>query len=100
MAQTQTQIRTQANLSYPKRFNVIIWNDDFTPMEFVIQLLVEVFNKTVEQSSDITLEIHNEGKAVAGVYSKEIAEQKAHEATVISRHSGHPLSISCEPCSD
>jgi ATP-dependent Clp protease adaptor protein ClpS len=100
MAQTQTQIRTQANLSYPKRFNVIIWNDDFTPMEFVIQLLVEVFNKTVEQSSDITLEIHNEGKAVAGVYSKEIAEQKAHEATVISRHSGHPLSISCEPCAE
>lgn len=100
MAQTQTQIRTQANLSYPKRFNVIIWNDDFTPMEFVIQLLVEVFNKTVEQSSDITLEIHNEGKAVAGVYSKEIAEQKAHEATVISRHSGHPLSLSCEPCAD
>jgi len=98
MAQTKTQIRTQANLSYPKRFNVVIWNDDFTPMEFVIQLLVEVFNKNIEQSSEITSEIHNQGKAIAGTYSKEIAEQKTHEATVISRHSGHPLNVSCEPC--
>jgi len=96
MAQTKTEIRTQANVTYPNRYNVIFWNDDFTPMDFVIQLLVEVFNKSLEQASNITMEIHNNGKAVAGTYSKEIAEQKTHESSVITRHSGHPLSITCE----
>ena len=96
MTQTKTEIRTQVGISYPNRYNVVIWNDDFTPMDFVIQLLVEVFNRSLEQASDITMEIHTNGKAVAGTYSKEIAEQKSHEATVITRHSGHPLSITCE----
>mgnify|MGYP000025700055 CR=1 FL=1 len=96
MPQTKTEIRTQAGISYPNRYNVVIWNDDFTPMEFVIQLLVEVFNRSLDQASDITMEIHQSGKAVAGTYSKEIAEQKSHEANLIARHSGHPLSITCE----
>lgn len=96
MTQTKTEIRTQAGISYPNRYNVVIWNDDFTPMDFVIQLLVEVFNKSLDQASDITMEIHQNGKAVAGTYSKEIAEQKSHEANLITRHSGHPLNITCE----
>lgn len=96
MAQTKTEIRAQTTITYPNRYNVVFWNDDFTPMDFVIQLLVEVFNKSLDQASDITMEIHNNGKAVAGTYSKEIAEQKTHEASVITRHSGHPLNITCE----
>jgi ATP-dependent Clp protease adaptor protein ClpS len=96
MAQTKTAVRTQSTITYPNRYNVVLWNDDFTPMDFVIQLLVEVFNKSLDHAADITMEIHNNGKAVAGVYSKEIAEQKTHEAAVITRHSGHPLTITCE----
>ncbi len=97
MAKTQTLTKTKVELKFPRRFNVILHNDDFTPMEFVIHLLVEIFNKNIDQAKDITLKIHNEGRAVAGTYSLEIAEQKVQEATIISRHSGHPLQISHEP---
>jgi ATP-dependent Clp protease adaptor protein ClpS len=77
----------------PKMFKVLVLNDDFTPMEFVIQLLVEVFNKDIDKAKDITLIIHNEGHAIAGSYNYEVAEQKVHEATNISRHNNHPLKI-------
>lgn len=96
-AQTQTQSRTSTQITYPNRYNVIFLNDDFTPMDFVIQLLVEIFNKSIDQAQDLTLAIHNEGSAVVGTYSKEIADQKTHEAVIACQHSGHPLEILCEP---
>jgi len=65
-------------------------------MEFVIQLLIEVFNKNIDQAKDITIAIHNEGRAIAGTYNHEIAEQKVHESTLLSRHHGHPLKIIME----
>ena len=70
---------------------MVILNDDYTPMDFVIKLLIEVFNKTIEQAQEVTLEIHNNGKAIAGSYNQEIGEQKVSEVTLISRHNGHPL---------
>lgn len=96
-AQTQTQSRTSTQITYPNRYNVIFLNDDFTPMDFVIQLLVEIFNKSIDQAQDLTLAIHNEGSAVVGTYSKEIADQKTHEAVIACQHSGHPPEILCEP---
>jgi ATP-dependent Clp protease adaptor protein ClpS len=74
----------------------VFLNDDFTPMEFVIQLLIEVFNKDISQAKDVTLAIHNDGRGVAGTYNFEIAEQKVHESTLLSRHHGHPLKIIME----
>lgn len=96
-SQTQTQSRTDTKLTYPKRYNVIFLNDDYTPMDFVIQLLVEIFNKNIEQAQELTMMIHNDGSAVVGTYSREIAEQKTHEAITACHHSGHPLEILCEP---
>jgi ATP-dependent Clp protease adaptor protein ClpS len=96
-SQTQTQSRTDTEITYPKRYNVIFLNDDYTPMDFVIQLLVEIFNKNIDQAQEITMAIHNEGSAVVGTYSREIAEQKTHEAVLACQHSGHPLEILCEP---
>ena len=96
-SQTQTQSRTQTEITYPKRYNVIFVNDDYTPMDFVIQLLVEIFNKNIDQAQEITMAIHNEGSAVVGTYSREVAEQKTHEAVLACQHSGHPLEILCEP---
>jgi ATP-dependent Clp protease adaptor protein ClpS len=94
--QTQQQTRTVTEIKYPDRFNVVILNDDFTPMEFVIQLLIEVFNTNIEEAKEVTVKVHEDGKGVAGMYGLEIAEQKQQEATIISRHHGHPLKVIIE----
>lgn len=97
MAKTKTTSKEKTEIAYPRRYAVVFHNDDFTPMDFVIQLLVEIFNKNIDEATDVTMKIHTEGKAAAGVYSYEVAEQKTHEANLISRHHGHPLKIEMEP---
>jgi len=96
MANTKTKTKESVDISYPSRFKVIIHNDDFTPVEFVIQLLVEIFNKTIDEANDITMLVHTQGSGIAGVYSYEVAEQKLHEASLIIRHKGHPLLVEIE----
>lgn len=77
-------------------FKVIFNNDNVTPMEFVKDLLKVVFKHNDEQAMNLTMEIHNSGKGIAGVYTFEIAEQKHNEATLIARTHGHPLNINIE----
>jgi len=96
MARAKSSTKTKTKLAYPEMFNVIFLNDDYTPMDFVIQLLVEVFNKDIEEAKNITLNVHEKGRGVAGTYNYEIAEQKTQEAQIISRHNGHPLKIIME----
>ena len=91
--QTKTGTRSQTRVQYPSKYNVIFHNDDFTPMEFVVSLLVEVFDRTLEQAKAITIQIHETGQGVAGTYYHEIAEQKQQETVVLSRHNGHPLKV-------
>ena len=90
---TATGTRSQTRLQYPSKYNVIFHNDDFTPMEWVVSLLVEVFDRTLEQAKEITIKIHETGQGVAGTYYHEIAEQKQQETIVLSRHAGHPLKV-------
>lgn len=80
----------------PGKYKIIFINDDKTPMEFVVSLLIEFFKHSEEVARSITLKIHDEGSGVVGVYSHEIAEQKAIEATSISRENGFPLRIKVE----
>jgi ATP-dependent Clp protease adaptor protein ClpS len=80
----------------PKRWKVVFLNDDHTPIDFVISALTEIFKHTQETAKEITLQIHNEGSGVAGVYSFEIAEIKAVEATNLARSNGFPLQIKME----
>lgn len=98
MATTDVQIDEQikVRISEPKNWKVILLNDDSTPMEFVISLLVEIFKHTPETANNIMLEIHETGSGVAGVYSFEIAEAKAVEATNLARENGSPLQIKLE----
>ena len=84
------------NVQPPKMWKVIFLNDDQTPMELVIELLTGVFKHTESRAKEITLEIHNSGSAVAGVYTFEIAEQRGIEATNIARANGSPLRIQVE----
>ena len=81
----------------PKKFKVVLYNDDFTPMEFVVDVLQQVFHHTTESATAIMLNVHNKGKGVAGVYSKEIAETKAHITNQTSVNYGHPLKAEFEP---
>jgi ATP-dependent Clp protease adaptor protein ClpS len=91
MARAKSKTIQRVELKYPDRFNVIILNDDFTPMDFVIKLIIEVFNKNIEQAKDLTVQVHKNGKAIVGTYNQEIGEQKVNEVTLLSRHHGHPL---------
>lgn len=93
---TKSSTKSKTEIKYPDRYNVVFVNDDYTPMDFVIHLLIEIFNKSINQAKDITLTIHQEGRGIAGTYNYEIGEQKVQEATVISRHNGHPLQIILE----
>jgi len=77
----------------PSKYKVVFLNDDKTPMEWVIGLLVQIFKHTDQTARDLTLTIHNEGSAVVGIYTYEIAEQKAVEATNVSREQGFPLQV-------
>lgn len=80
----------------PSKYKIIFLNDDKTPMDFVVSLLIEYFKHSEETAHNLTLQIHQEGSGVVGVYTFEIAEQKALEATSISRDNGFPLRIKVE----
>lgn len=80
----------------PRRYKVIVMNDDQTPMEWVISILTTIFKHTQSQAEQLTLTIHSEGSAIAGIYSYEIAEQKSVEATMLSRNNGFPLAMKLE----
>ena len=77
----------------PEKYRVILLNDDVTPMDFVINILVSIFKHSTDTAKDLTLKIHKEGSAIVGVYTYEIAEQKGIEATNESRQHGFPLQV-------
>ena len=89
--------REKNKIQRPRKFKVIFMNDDYTPMDFVAALLMEVFHKSVDDAKVITMNVHKQGKGIAGVYSREIAETKAIKSMQIAHKNGHPLLIQAEP---
>jgi ATP-dependent Clp protease adaptor protein ClpS len=98
MPSTDVQIdeKIKIKATEPKRWKVILLNDDATPMEFVIDILVQIFKHNPDSANSIMLQVHETGSGIAGVYSFEIAEAKAVEATNQARTNGHPLQIKLE----
>lgn len=80
----------------PGKFKVIVCNDDVTPVEFVIAMLMKIFRHDERTAVNLTLQVHDEGKGIAGVYTFEIAEQKAIDATNMARLNDFPLVIKIE----
>ena len=80
----------------PGKYKVVMLNDDKTPMQFVIEVLMQIFKHNSEAAEDITMNIHSEGAGVAGVYPFEIAEQKGQETVALSRQHGFPLKVKVE----
>lgn len=83
-------------LEEPKKYNIIFLNDDKTPMEWVIELLISVYKHSKETAEHLTLKIHNEQSACVGTYTFEIAEQKSIETINASRNHGFPLQVKVE----
>jgi ATP-dependent Clp protease adaptor protein ClpS len=81
----------------PQMYQVVLLNDDYTPMEFVVLVLQEFFNKDRETATQIMLKIHLDGKGVCGVYSKDIASTKVDQVTESALKNGHPLQCVSEP---
>lgn len=98
MPETATQQRNLVTTTIiePKKFKVIILNDDHTPMEFVVDVLMNIFNHDQASSEHLTMVIHHEGSAVAGIFPYEIAEQKGVETTHLARQAGFPLNVKIE----
>ena len=80
----------------PPMFQVILLNDDYTPMEFVVMVLQEYFNRDLETATQIMLKIHHEGRGVCGVYSKDVAATKVELVLAAARRGGHPLQCTME----
>ena len=89
---TKTQVRTKK----PSMYRVLILNDDYTPMEFVVLILERFFNKSREQATRIMLHVHQKGVGVCGVYTYEVAETKVAQVMDLARRNEHPLQCTME----
>lgn len=96
-AETRATIKPNIDLAEPPMFKIIYMNDSTTPVDFVIDSLIEHFAYTAETAEKITMDIHESGAAVVAVLPYEVAEQKGIEITVSARSSGYPLQIKLEP---
>ncbi len=83
--------RKAAKTKPPQMYQVVLLNDDFTPMEFVVMVLQEYFNRDLETATHIMLKIHHDGRGVCGVYSKDVAATKVELVLAAARRAGHPL---------
>jgi ATP-dependent Clp protease adaptor protein ClpS len=84
-------VEERPKLKEPAKFQVVIMNDDFTPMEFVVEVLETFFYMGREKATQIMLAVHTQGKAVCGVYSKDVAETKVSQVNEFARMREHPL---------
>jgi ATP-dependent Clp protease adaptor protein ClpS len=78
-------------LSQPPKFAVVLLNDDYTTMEFVIEVLTRFFGKGEKEAYDVMMKVHRDGKGIAGLYSHEIAETKCAQVHELAKERGHPL---------
>jgi len=92
---TATEVRPKTHV--PRRYKVIFHNDDFTTMEFVVEVLRRFFHKNESEAVHVMLTVHKKGKAAAGLYTRDVAETKVAEVTAHARERGYPLLLTTEP---
>ena len=88
--------KTRVKVKEPKRYKVIMHNDDFTSMEFVIFVLMNIFNKNEMEANDLMMKVHKGGSAMVGTYSYDIARSKVEETTLLARQEGFPFKVTME----
>jgi ATP-dependent Clp protease adaptor protein ClpS len=94
---TKPRIKAKPKTQRPKMHKVILINDDFTPREFVVMVLKAVFKMSEAQAYRVMITAHTRGAGVVAVYTKDVAESQATEATDLGQRAGHPLMFTTEP---
>jgi ATP-dependent Clp protease adaptor protein ClpS len=94
---TKPRVETKTKTARPPLYKVILLNDDFTPREFVVQVLKAVFRMGAERAQAVMLTAHRKGSCVIAVYTRDVAETKAKEATELGKQKGYPLFFTTEP---
>ena len=89
-------LKTRPKTKKPSMWKVLMLNDDYTPMEFVVHVLEHFFNKNREEATRIMLHVHNKGVGICGVYTFEVAETKAQQVMDLARKNQHPLQCTLE----
>lgn len=93
---TELAVRAKPKTKKPSLYKVFILNDDYTPMEFVVEILETVFNKTREEATRIMLHVHRKGEGLCGVYTYDVAETKVTQVLQAARAAEHPLQCKME----
>ena len=93
---TSVVVQTRSKTKRPPLYKVLLLNDDYTPMEFVVQVLETFFSMNKEKATQVMLHVHTRGVGVCGVFTKEIAETKVHQVNEYSRANQHPLMCAME----
>lgn len=96
MSQTSTITEEAIQVRTPNLWNVVIMNDDFTPIDFVIDVLISIFRKSPEEATELTMRVHEEGKAIVGTYTKDIATTRVSRAIRLAENESHPLQLVAE----
>ena len=94
---TGRKTRVEPKTERPRLHKVILLNDDYTPREFVVKVLGAVFRMTESQAYKVMITAHRRGVCVVAVYTRDVAETKADQATELGRRAGHPLQFTTEP---
>jgi ATP-dependent Clp protease adaptor protein ClpS len=87
----ETEEATEQLSDEPPMYRVVLLNDDFTPMDFVVQVLMQLFGMTFEEASAVMLEVHHNGRGVCGEFTREIAETRVNQVNQLAREHEHPL---------
>jgi len=93
----QDEVKDQPKSERPRKYKVLFHNDDYTTMEFVVEVLRRFFHKNDSEALHIMLTVHTKGNAVAGVYSRDVAETKVAQVTDHAKQHGMPLLVTAEP---
>lgn len=94
---SDSRVQTEKKLEIPKMFSVMLVNDDYTPMDFVVQILRHFFYCNVEKAISVMLQVHNSGIGICGVFTKDVAETKVAQVNEFSRSHEHPLLCMMQP---
>jgi ATP-dependent Clp protease adaptor protein ClpS len=94
----QIVVQEKTRLKRPPMYAVVLLNDDYTPMEFVVWILQTLFFKTHDEATRVMLQVHNDGKGIAGVFTHDVARTKAVQVEQIARKHEHPLACLIEAC--
>ena len=96
MASYEYELDEELDLEEPKKYKVLLLNDDFSTMDFVIEILTKIFRKSLSEAEKIMLDIHNSGRAICGVYTHEIAYTKVAQVKTMARKANFPLKAIAE----